>query len=479
MSSPAPGFFLTKQDGYSLLKEDGSLTPRSESALACTPQGRFRNPEGLVRAVIWFVLVTLQFVTGQLCQLIEASTHSAECKPEKEESLMLVDGNFLGPNWLLTTKEAVWLYHEVSLPLRKTCGFVDVHTHLSLQQICKNRPFGNIWKAEVVDERYGNRDHYLVQLAAKFPPFSHALAYDTSRPDREKWMALSQVFPQLEGNHVHQWLHLDLQGVFGIYELLGPETGERIWELTEKALTREDMLPQALLRRMGGKLFCTTDDPLDDLSYHKMAKETISDIVLLPTFRPDVYVNIFDARWKENVERLCAFTGEDTTLQGLVEALRKRHAYFAAMGTRASDHGLLEPWGLEVSESRAEEIFIRTYEKGERFAPRSPETRDFISYMMHHFCKMNRDHHMVTQIHYGVLRNANDYLYENWGSDVGGDVTLDDVRVVEYLRPLLVRFFSGKGKEESHLVLYAMNPKFTSIHIALERAFPRVHSGFP
>lgn len=239
------------------------------------------------------------------------------------------------------------------------------------------------------------------------------------------------------------------------------------------------MLPQALLRRMGGKLFCTTDDPLDDLSYHKMAKETISDIVLLPTFRPDVYVNIFDARWKENVERLCAFTGEDTTLQGLVEALRKRHACFAAMGTRASDHGLLEPWGLEVSESRAEEIFIRTYEKGERFAPRSPETQYFISYMMHHFCEMNSDHHMVTQIHYGVLRNANDYLYENWGSDVGGDVTLDDVRVVEYLRPLLVRFFSGKGKEESHLVLYAMNPKFTSIHIALERAFPRVHSGFP
>jgi len=274
-------------------------------------------------------------------------------------------------------------------------------------------------------------------------------------------------------------LHLDLRRVFGIHEFLGPETGEKIWELTERTLAREDMFPQALLRRMGGRLFFTTDDPLDDLSHHKVARATISDIIFLPTFRPDAYVNIFDPRWKENVERLCSFTGEDATLQGLVEALRKRHTYFATMGARASDHGLLEPWGLEVSQTRAEEIFMRAYQRGERFAPRSPETRDFISYMMHCFCEMNRDHHMATQIHYGTLRNANDYLYENWRNDVGGDTILDDVKVVEYLRPLLVRFFSGKSKEESHLVLYAMNHSFIHVHIALERVFPRVHTGFP
>lgn len=392
---------------------------------------------------------------------------------------MIPDGDFLGPNWLLTTREAVWLYHEVALPLRKACGIIDIHTHLSLKQICENQSFLNIWKAEVVDERYGNRDHYLVQLAAKFPPFSHALAYDASRPDFEKWMAFSEVFPYLEGNHVHQWLHLDLRRVFDLHEFLGPETGKHIWQVTEKALQREEMLPQALLRKMGGRLFSTTDDPLDDLSYHRMVKETVPDIVFLPTFRPDAYCNIFDGRWRESVKRLCALTGEYTTLHGLVEALRKRHAYFTSMGARASDHGLLEPWGLEVSEARAEEIFIRAYEKGERFALRSPEVRDFISYMMHRFCEMNRDARMVTQIHYGALRNVSDYLYTRWGSDVGGDVTLDGVQVVENLRPLLSRFFSGQSAEESHLVLYAMNHEFLHVHVALERVFPRVHTGFP
>jgi len=391
----------------------------------------------------------------------------------------LADRDFLGPEWLLTTKEAVWLYHEVALPFRRTCGIVDVHTHLSLQQICENRSLVNIWKAEVVDERYGNRDHYLLQLAAKFPPFSHDLAYDPALSDFEKWMALGRVFPYLEGNHVHQWLHLDLRRVFGLEECLGPDTAEHIFRVTEEALQREEMLPQELLRRMGGRLFCTTDDPADDLVHHRIAKKMIPDIIFLPTFRPDVYCNIFDEKWKENVERLCALTGEDTTLRGLVEALRKRHAYFASLGARASDHGLLEPFGLEVEEKRAEEIFIRAYERGERFAPRSPEVRDFISYMMHRFCEMNREHRMVTQIHYGVLRNANDYLYTRWGSDTGGDVTLDGIQVVENLRPLLSRFFSGKSKDESHLVLYAMNHECLHVNIALERAFPGVHTGFP
>ncbi|GEM_PF-5057219 len=32
---------------------------------------------------------------------------------------MFVERSFLGLNWLLTTKEAARLYHEVALPLRK------------------------------------------------------------------------------------------------------------------------------------------------------------------------------------------------------------------------------------------------------------------------------------------------------------------------------------------------------------------------
>jgi glucuronate isomerase len=92
---------------------------------------------------------------------------------------------------------------------------------------------------------------------------------------------------------------------------------------------------------------------------------------------------------------------------------------------------------------------------------------------------MNQERGMVTQIHYGALRNANEYLLVNWGTDVGGDISLDTVNVVENLSPLVSRFFSGETRNQSHLLLYPMNQTYGHVHVMLERAFPHVHAGFP
>ncbi|UCE34225.1 MAG: glucuronate isomerase [Deltaproteobacteria bacterium] len=390
------------------------------------------------------------------------------------------DEQFLGVNWLLDTREAIGLYHEVAVPLREDVGIVDTHTHHNLRQIVENRPFPNIWRAEVLEprEEYANNDHYIIQLAAKFKGFSQALARDHEISDYDKWMALSRVFPMLEGNHVHQWLHLDLRRMFGIDLVLDGNTGDVIWSMANKRLQEREMLPQAILKRIRARVICTTDEPSDDLGYHEMAEE-IDGMSFLPTFRPDAYCNIFSDDWRPRVERICQLTGEDTTLQGLVGALRKRHEYFAQRGARASDHGLLEPYGLEVAESRVEKIFHHAYERGERYGSRSVETRDFISYMMHRFCEMNQDRGMVTQIHYGAFRNANEYLFNRWGTDVGGDISFDNPNVVENLSPLLSRFFSGKTENQSHLLLYPMNQTYAHVHVMLERAFPNAHAGFP
>jgi glucuronate isomerase len=165
---------------------------------------------------------------------------------------MAEEETFLGPNWLLDTKEARRLYHEVAIPLREEVGIVDTHTHHNLRQIVENRPFLNIWRAEVLEprEQYANNDHYIIQLAAKIHGFSQALARDRDISDYDKWMALSRVFPELEGNHVHQWLHLDLRRMFGIDLLLNGNTGDVIWEAANKRLQEKEMLPQAILRKI-------------------------------------------------------------------------------------------------------------------------------------------------------------------------------------------------------------------------------------
>ncbi|HER24971.1 MAG TPA: hypothetical protein ENO17_07985 [Candidatus Atribacteria bacterium] len=393
---------------------------------------------------------------------------------------MKTKDKFLGKDWLLDTTEGVKLYHEVAVPLRKEVGIFDTHTHHNLRQIVENKPFPNIWRAEVLETRgeYKNCDHYIIQLAAKFPGFSQALARDPQISDYDKWKALCGVFPYLEGNHVHQWMHLDLKRMFGIEEILSVETADRVWEKANDRLQKKDMLPQSILKKIGAKIIFTIDDPIDDLEYHKVSRN-IEGITFLPTFRPDAYCNIFDDQWKANVEKICQLTKRETTLKGLMEALSMRYAYFAERGARASDHGLLEPYGLKISLKRAEEIFQQAYNKGKKFGLRSLETKEFISFMMHQFCALNQEKGMVTQIHYGAVRNANEYLFEKWGTDVGGDVSADNVNIIENLQPLLSRFFSGESENQGHLILYPMNQIFAHTNLMLERAFPKVHSGFP
>ncbi|HDM70977.1 MAG TPA: SDR family oxidoreductase [Thermotogales bacterium] len=60
----APGFFLTTQNRYLLLDENGNLTPRGRQILDHTPMGRFGDPEDLIGVCIWLASDASRFVTG-------------------------------------------------------------------------------------------------------------------------------------------------------------------------------------------------------------------------------------------------------------------------------------------------------------------------------------------------------------------------------------------------------------------------------
>ena len=61
----APGFFQTEQNRYLLTDQaTGKLTPRGQTILAHTPQGRFGVPEDLVGTALWLLSPASAFVTG-------------------------------------------------------------------------------------------------------------------------------------------------------------------------------------------------------------------------------------------------------------------------------------------------------------------------------------------------------------------------------------------------------------------------------
>ena len=60
----APGFFLTEQNRFLLLDEQGHLTPRGQTIIDHTPAGRFGDPADLLGAVLWLLSPASSFVTG-------------------------------------------------------------------------------------------------------------------------------------------------------------------------------------------------------------------------------------------------------------------------------------------------------------------------------------------------------------------------------------------------------------------------------
>jgi len=60
----APGFFLTEQNRFLLLDEQGELTERGRRIIDHTPMKRFGTPEDLLGAVKWLLSDEAAFVTG-------------------------------------------------------------------------------------------------------------------------------------------------------------------------------------------------------------------------------------------------------------------------------------------------------------------------------------------------------------------------------------------------------------------------------
>ena len=65
VNAVAPGFFLTEQNRFLLTdKETGDPTPRGETIIGHTPQGRYGSPEDLIGTTIWLASDASKFVTG-------------------------------------------------------------------------------------------------------------------------------------------------------------------------------------------------------------------------------------------------------------------------------------------------------------------------------------------------------------------------------------------------------------------------------
>jgi glucuronate isomerase len=352
--------------------------------------------------------------------------------------------SFIHDDFLLSTNAARRLYHSFA----KDEPILDYHNHLPPKDIAEDRQFRNI------HEIWLEGDHYKWR-AMRCNGIDEALITGDASP-RDKFLAWAKTVPHTLRNPLYHWTHIELKRYFGIDELLNEKTAPAIWEQTEAALARPEMSARGILRTQKVRALCTTDDPTDDLSWHKKCAADGFDIGVYPTFRPDKALALLQPdAWNDWCDKLSEVTNITINHFGaLLQALEKRHDYFHSIGCRLSDHGLSRCYANFSTEAAAARVFDRY--RSHRTKRLYPEDQELLAtHIMMHIGRLNARRKWTMQLHLGPVRNNNTRLAKKVGSDVGCD-SIGDFPQAESLS----RFLDALDTENAlpKTVLYNVNP---------------------
>jgi len=315
---------------------------------------------------------------------------------------------FLSDDFLLNTETAKRLYHEHA----ERMPIIDYHCHVSPKEIYENKTFRNI------TEIWLGGDHYKWRLMRSHGIPERYITGDAG--DYEKFEKFASVLPYAIGNPMYTWCHLELKRYFGFTGVLSPKTCREVWDLTEKILTSGQFGARDIILKSGVTFIGTTDDPIDDLRYHKLLKNDPDfPVTVAPTFRPDKAININKAGFGDYIGALSKVTGINITcVSDLVKALAMRMDHFGALGCRATDHGLDTMVYLEDCQYDLDEIFAR----GMKEEWLSPEEAEAFKTSLLRFCAEEcTKRGWVMQLHYNCMRNPNRSMFCALGPDSGFD----------------------------------------------------------
>src|SRR5690606_13248169 len=228
---------------------------------------------------------------------------------------------FITEDFLLYNDTAKAIYHGTA----KHLPIIDYHNHLDPQEILEDKNYRNlteIWLAG---------DHYKWRAMRANGISEDYITGDKS--DYEKFMAWAKTVPNLIGNPLYHWTHLELLNYFGIDEVLNEKTAPAIWEEANRKLATPELSVRSILKKEQVTFVGTTDDPTDDLAAHKKLAEEGYESTVSPSFRPDKGLGIEKDEflsWVEKLEAAAGFAIEDYA--AFLKALSDRVDYFEAHG---------------------------------------------------------------------------------------------------------------------------------------------------
>ncbi len=349
---------------------------------------------------------------------------------------------FLDDNFLLETPTAEILYHDYARDL----PIIDYHNHLPPEEIAADKQFDTLTAVWLNGDHYKWRAMRTLGVPEKF--------ITGTAGDSEKFRKWAESVPFTVRNPLFHWTHLELKRYFGVSELLNAESADAIYQTCTEALRTPEFSTQNLLRKMNVELVCSTDDPVDDLRYHKQTRAAGLDIKMLPAFRPDKAILIEKETFPQYIRQLGEVAGIDIQrFDQLLEALQNRIEYFNEQGCFLSDHGLEQVYAQDFTNREVDIIFKKRL-VGEKLE--GAEARKFMSAVLYHLGLMYAEQGWVQQFHLGALRNNSRRMMQQLGPDTGFD-SIGDFEQAAALARFLDRLDAG-GKL-AKTILYNLNPR--------------------
>ena len=305
---------------------------------------------------------------------------------------------FINEDFLLTTKTAKELFHRHA----EKMPIIDYHCHLPPREIAEDKRWTDIAQVWLGGDHYKWRQMRSNGVDEKY------VTGDASWHD--KFVKFAETMERLVRNPLFDWSHLELARYFGVTEILNGKSADRIWKKCNAKLKTKGFSAQGLMKKSNVKVVCTTDDPDDDLEWHKMIAKNPFGVKILPAWRPDRILKEAVAKKKDPMEHLA-----------------ERHEYFEKMGCKLSDYGL-----VDIAENG-------------RYAE-----------LLFECLKMDAKAGWTTQLHYNCIRNLNTKMFKTLGPDTGYDaIGCADSAVG------LAKLFDKLENADAlpRCILYSLNPR--------------------
>ena len=413
---------------------------------------------------------------------------------------------FMGHDFLLDNPVAMRLYHEHA----EKMPIFDFHCHLSPREIYEDKKYRSISEAWLAG------DHYKWRLMREFGTDEKYVTGDAD--DYDKFLAYARVMPYAVGNPIYAWTHLELRRFFGIHELLSEKTAEKIYkECGEKlkTLTARKMIEMSNVRAV-----CTTDDPADNLEYHKkIAADKSFSVAVHPSFRPDKALHIQAPDFADYMDTLAAAAGmEIHTVDDVIAALHSRAEsfsvavhpsfrpdkalnielpaylpyletlgntvgyrldslaaiegalagridFFDKAGCLCADHGLEHPVYSPATREEVAAVVDKRLAGGALTADEIAKYKGYINvFLGRHYAKRG----WVQQYHIGAIRNNSERNFRTLGPDTGFDAIGDDTFAPALSATLSALDLTG---ELPKTILYCLNPRDNYLLAAMMNCF--------